>query len=58
MKFKIKKRTIKLIAIITLAMIFALITNFIPNHNVLSYILGMLFMGVIYIITEFIQDRF
>lgn len=57
MKFKIKKRTIKLLSIITLATLFALIANLIPNHNTLSYIWGMIFMGTVYIVLELMNDN-
>lgn len=57
MKIKMKARTIKLIAVIVLSTLFAIVTNFIPNHNTFSYIWGMLFMGTVYIVFELMNNN-
>lgn len=57
MKIKMKKGTIKILSVIVLSTIFSIVTNFIPNHNTLSYILGMIFMGTVYVIFELIEDN-
>lgn len=54
---KIKAKTFRLIAVIILTIIFSIVANFIPNHNTLSYIWGMIFMGYVYMILELINDN-
>lgn len=55
MKLKMKKGTIKILSVIILSTLFSIGTNFIPKHNTLSYILGMIFMGIVYVIFELID---
>lgn len=57
MKFKVKADKMDLLVILMLALIFTSLTMYIPNHNFLSYLLGMAYPPIVYLTISFFRNK-